>query len=277
MHSQRVLTALAAGPLLLGAILWGGIGTFNMLIGIMALMCLYEYYHAVFPGNGFIKAAGIISGLLPIVCVMCWHNILPVTAAIYAIFLISILIFLVTYSRWSNCLESWALFVTGALYISICSLHLVLIRGLPDGLSWILFLLVVIFSGDSGAYYIGKLLGKKKLCPVISSGKTVAGAAGGLLLNLMAGFVMWFSLLRHVDPRFIVPLVLLLGAVGQAGDLAESMIKRAAGVKDSGTILPGHGGIFDRVDALLLASPLLYWILILAGRFYLFGITERAI
>lgn len=277
MHSQRVLTALAAGPLLLGAILWGGTGIFNMLIAVMASMCLYEYYHAVFPDDIPIATVGIFSGILPVACVIFRHDTQYVTAAVYVIFLISILIFIFTYSRWPNCFESWAFFVTGALYIGICSVHFVLIRDFPDGIAWTVFLFIVIFSGDSGAYYMGKALGKKKMCPAISSGKTIVGALGGLLFNILAGVVMWFILLRHIDPRFIVPMVIALGAAGQLGDLAESMIKRAAGVKDSGAVLPGHGGVFDRVDALLLASPLLYWILVLAGHFHLFGVTERFI
>ncbi len=277
MHRQRILTALAAGPLLLAAILWGGSSLFNMIVVLMASMCLYEYYHAVFPGNIPVACAGIASGLIPVLSVIAYGNTAPVAPAVYSVLLISVSIFIFTYSKWQNCFESWAFFVLGALYISICALHLVLIRGFADGVSWILFIAVVIFSGDSGAYYIGRALGKKKLCPSISGGKTVAGAVGGLVLNVLAGLIMWFIVLRQVDPRFIVPLVILLGAAGQLGDLAESIIKRASGVKDSGSFLPGHGGVFDRVDALLLSAPLLYWILVLAGHFHLFGITERLI
>jgi len=275
MHSQRILTALAAGPLLLAAILWGGCGLFNMIVAAMAAMCLFEYYHAVFPGNIFMACAGIAAGLIPVVSVIVWQSLIPVVPAVYAVLLLSVFVFIFTYSRWQNCFESWAFFLLGAFYVSICSLHLILIRGFSDGVAWIIFVSVVIFSGDSGAYYIGRAIGRKKLCPAISSGKTMAGAAGGLLLNVLAGIIMWFILLRHIDPRFIVPLVLLLGAVGQLGDLAESVIKRASGVKDSGSFLPGHGGFFDRVDALLLSAPLLYWILVLAGHFHLFGVTER--
>jgi phosphatidate cytidylyltransferase len=277
MHSKRILTALAAGPLLLGIILWGGSGLFNLLILLVAAACLYEYYHAVFPGNRPVAAAGIVSGLLSVLSVIIWDSTCQVALVFYAVFLLSIILFLITYSSWKNCLESWAMFTLGALYIGTCALHLVLIRAFDQGVSWILFLTVVIFCGDSGAYYLGKALGKTKLCPSISSGKTVAGAVGGIFLNVLSGLLMWFIVLRDIDPRFIVPLVILLGLVGQMGDLAESVIKRAAGVKDSGAVLPGHGGIFDRVDALLLAAPMLYWILLLVAHMHLFGITERLI
>ncbi len=275
MHRQRILTALVIGPLLLLAILYGGIWLFNNIVCIMAGLCLYEYYHAVFPGDMLALVGGVIAGLAPVVSVMIWHDTFAVAPAVYLVLLSSACLFIFTHSHWEKCFESWALFLFGALYISVCALHVILIRGFADGISWVLFLIVVICSGDSGAYYIGKALGKRKLCPAISSGKTVAGAIGGLALNLLAGVIMWFIVLRHVDPRFIIPLVLLLGAVGQVGDLAESVIKRASGVKDSSSLLPGHGGVFDRVDALLLAAPLLYWILVIAGRFHMFGITER--
>ncbi len=277
MHRQRILTALTAGPLLLSAILWGGSGLFNMIVTATAGICLYEYYSAVFHTETTITVAGIITGLIPVIAVIVGQGTTVLAPAIYVVLLTSISIFLATYSRWENCLERWACFILGALYIGTCALHLLLIRGFADGVAWILFLIVVIFSGDSGAYYIGRAMGKKKLCPAISSGKTVAGAVGGLLLNIISGMIMWFILLRHVDPRFVVPLVILLGAVGQIGDLAESIIKRASGVKDSGSLLPGHGGLFDRVDALLLSAPLLYYILVIAGHFHLFGITERLI
>ena len=153
----------------------------------------------------------------------------------------------------------------GAAYVGFCAAHMVLMREMPGGREWILFLLVTVFSGDAGAYYVGKGIGRRKLCPALSSGKTVEGAVGGVLLNLAAALVLWSVLFRHLDLRLLLFLAVAMGIVGQAGDLAESIIKRSAGIKDSGTLLPGHGGIFDRVDAVLLAAPLLYWGLKLAG------------
>ncbi len=277
MHRQRILTALFAAPVLAAAIFWGGAGLFSCIVLLMSAGCLYEYYRAVFQGGTAVAACGIVAGLLPVASLVAWHDATFVLPALYLVFLASIIFFLLTYSMWENCLQSWALFVLGSLYIGICALHLILVRRLDNGVAWTMFLAVVIFSGDSGAYYIGRAMGRKKLCPSISGGKTVAGAVGGLLLNIFAGLVMWFVMLRQVDPRFIVPLVLLLGVTGQFGDLAESVIKRAAGVKDSGHVLPGHGGLFDRVDALLLAAPMLYWILVLVAHFRLFGLNERLI
>ena len=151
----------------------------------------------------------------------------------------------------------------GITYIGVCAAHLGLLRYLPMGREWVLFLLVTIFGGDAGAYYVGKGIGRHKLCPKISNGKTIEGAIGGLAVNAMAALFIWYIALRDIDPRILVPLALVIGAIGQVGDLAESIVKRSAGVKDSGKILPGHGGMFDRIDALLLAAPFLYWFLFL--------------
>jgi len=143
------------------------------------------------------------------------------------------------------------------LYISIpLSLLLVLDRH-PQGVMWVFFLLVVIFACDCGAFYCGRLFGKHKLHPIISPGKTWEGAAGGTIFSLIASF--WFLQivpLRKFDAGAMV-FVLILAVAGQIGDLCESMIKRHYGVKDSGGLLPGHGGVLDRIDSLLFAIPVL--------------------
>jgi phosphatidate cytidylyltransferase len=112
--------------------------------------------------------------------------------------------------------------------------------------------------GDTGAYYAGSYLGRHKLCPAVSPKKTIEGAVGGLTASLLIAF--FYKLL--FIPALSIPAVLLfaavVGAVGQVGDLFESEFKRAAGVKDSGRLLPGHGGFLDRIDALLFAIPTAY-------------------
>ena len=144
------------------------------------------------------------------------------------------------------------------LYVSLPLALLLLIDRHPRGNLWILFLLAVIFLGDTGAFYFGRFFGKRKLYASVSPGKTWAGAFGGLLFSVLSG--LFFSQLFRLG-EFPLKTGLLagcLGVCGQIGDLVESMIKRSAGVKDSGRILPGHGGMLDRVDALLFAIPVLY-------------------
>jgi phosphatidate cytidylyltransferase len=128
----------------------------------------------------------------------------------------------------------------------------------PQGNMWIFFLLSVIFAGDTGAFYSGKLFGKHKLYERISPKKTWEGAVGGLLCSIIAAF--WFlRILRiHQFDLAALALVIVLSVTGQIGDFAESMLKRSSGVKDSSQLLPGHGGILDRIDGLLFAVPVLY-------------------
>ncbi|MEE9240453.1 MAG: phosphatidate cytidylyltransferase [bacterium] len=131
-----------------------------------------------------------------------------------------------------------------------------------DGRELIIFLLVVVWANDIGAYYFGRALGRRKLAPSISPGKTVEGAIGGLASGVVAGaaLAVWIG-----EPGggmlILVSVSLLLGLFAQAGDLFESLFKRAAGAKDSGALIPGHGGILDRIDGLLLAAPPFYYFL----------------
>jgi phosphatidate cytidylyltransferase len=121
-----------------------------------------------------------------------------------------------------------------------------------------LFLLVVIFASDTGAFYFGRFFGRHKLHERISPGKTWEGAIGGLLSSIFVSFAFFKAIpFNRVDLK-IVLLAASLCVAGQVGDLAESMLKRNHGVKDSGRILPGHGGILDRIDGLLFSTPLLY-------------------
>lgn len=231
-----------------------------VLLGATAF-CLYEYFALCFPRRWVIQCFGIMLGLFPLFSVLLWGDPEFIVPAVYAALLGSAILFIVSYSSWSNITWNWAAFFMGIAYVGVCSAHVGLLRYMPMGKEWVLFLLVTVFCGDAGAYYVGKGIGRRKLCPNVSKGKTVEGAAGGLILNAIAALFFWFVLLKETDLRVLVPLALVIGAVGQVGDLVESMVKRSAGVKDSGRILPGHGGILDRVDAVLLASPLLYWIL----------------
>jgi phosphatidate cytidylyltransferase len=127
-----------------------------------------------------------------------------------------------------------------------------------DGKIWIFFLLSVIFASDTGAFYFGKFLGKHKLYAAISPNKTWEGAVGGLLSSIIVALLFLRILKFHQFSLTIVILALALSIAGQTGDLAESMLKRNHGIKDSGKILPGHGGILDRIDGLLFSIPILY-------------------
>ena len=148
--------------------------------------------------------------------------------------------------------------VLGPVYIVLPLSLLWMIDLQPNGKLWIFFLLVVSFVNDTGAFYFGRLFGKHKLYEAISPGKTWEGAVGGMICTVIAA--LWFLQILRLHPiNFtMVTLIVLLSIVSQIGDLSESMLKRNHGVKDSGGILPGHGGLLDRIDGLLFSIPVLY-------------------
>ncbi|MGI9507260.1 MAG: phosphatidate cytidylyltransferase, partial [Geminicoccaceae bacterium] len=154
----------------------------------------------------------------------------------------------------------------GVLYLSVPLLAMVWLRALPEiGLVTILWLFFVVWSTDIMAYVVGRKVGGAKLAPSISPGKTWSGLLGGMAGAAIVGAVMSFAM----EPFRLLPSILLaagLAVVAQIGDLAESALKRQAGVKDSGGLIPGHGGLFDRIDGLLFAAPVLAVVMMLAGR-----------
>lgn len=157
-----------------------------------------------------------------------------------------------------NVIADTAAVAMGFLYIGLPLSLLVLVDRAPRGNLWIFFLLTVIFLGDTGAFYCGRLLGKHKLYVSVSPGKTWEGAVGGFVVSVLAGIIFSRIFDLHDSVWTVAMISGGIAVAGQVGDLAESMIKRNYGVKDSGTILPGHGGFLDRVDALLFAIPVCY-------------------
>ena len=145
--------------------------------------------------------------------------------------------------------------------------HLVALRtGFPQPLSAHLlsFFFLVLMGSDAGAYYTGRALGKRKLAPSISPGKTWEGSVGGLVAALAMAALAHFWFFRELPLRYMLPLAATMTVLGILGDLAESALKRGAGAKDAANILPGHGGILDRLDSLLFNAPLIYYF----ARFY---------
>jgi phosphatidate cytidylyltransferase len=153
----------------------------------------------------------------------------------------------------------------GVLFVGTTFGSLILLRDLPDGWRWVFLLALVVWGGDTGAYYGGRAWGKRPLIPRLSPKKTVEGACAGVGASLVGGLIAWVWFLSGVSSLNLIEvaaLALLLGAIGQIGDLAESAVKRSAGAKDAGGLIPGHGGILDRMDGVTFAGPVLYAILL---------------
>jgi len=145
--------------------------------------------------------------------------------------------------------------------------HLVLIRdmkidNMEIGVGLIVLFIAIIWCGDTGAYAIGRLFGRHKLIPTISPGKTIEGTMGGLFFGILGGIAIKYVFLPEVIAlHHVIILGILLGIIGQTGDLGESLLKRNANMKDSGNLIPGHGGVLDRCDSMILTAPVFYYYL----------------
>ncbi|MFD2044136.1 phosphatidate cytidylyltransferase [Ornithinibacillus salinisoli] len=147
-----------------------------------------------------------------------------------------------------------------ALYVGMGFLYFHETRNAPDGLAYIFYVLVVVWATDTGAYFSGRSFGKRKLWPQISPNKTIEGAVGGILLATIVGVIYQLLFPLPVSMLTIIIVSVLVSIFGQVGDLIESAFKRHYHVKDSGDLLPGHGGILDRFDSLLFVFPMLHFI-----------------
>ncbi len=169
------------------------------------------------------------------------------------------LIFLWRFGDLQQTVQQLALLLFGFMYVPLLLGHFVLLRSLPFGREWIYLVLLIVMASDTGAYFSGISLGRHKLYPAISPNKSVEGSIGGLLGGLLAAFIVRYAFFPVLSAVDCLLLGLGLGAMSQLGDLFESMVKRACGVKDSGALFPGHGGILDRLDSLLFAFPLAFY------------------
>jgi phosphatidate cytidylyltransferase len=258
---KRIVTGLILGIAWILLLLYSPFFLFGLVVCVIGAVGLYEYFRMVFRDEEkrFVKW-GVICGLVPLAAAVGGH-IEWVALAVFVGLILAVAITLQTFSSLPNGFDFMAKLLFGVAYIGFCLSHLTLIRRLPDGVNWLIVLTAVIIASDSGAYYWGSWFGKRKLIPGISPGKTWAGALGGLIGGMMVAVVSAVWLLQTVDLVRLLFVGFLLVIFGMAGDLLESVIKRSAGVKDSGSWLAGHGGMLDRGDSLLLAAPALYYLI----------------
>lgn len=239
----------------------------GVLIGLIALFSIREYLRIIFgnddgPVSKTIRAISYIASVCIIISACC--------GSIESIFLMLVMNFtalslfvLARFSRIQGIFEIIAKQVMGVMYIPVSLAMLILIKGLEGGTLWVIWLLIVVFANDTGAFYTGTFFGRKKLSPSISPNKTIEGSIGGAVAGMVAGFIFCQLFFKDFHLSLItLPAAFVLAIAGQIGDLFESAMKRASSVKDSGRILPGHGGMLDRIDGLLLAIPLLYVFLV---------------
>lgn len=186
---------------------------------------------------------------------------LPTYCGFFTAFALSALLIIFFFARLEKPFETLIKTIFALVYVGFASAHLNLIMALESGAYWILILTTITAASDSGAYFVGKSLGKNKLCPTLSPGKTIEGFLGGLLFGTLGACVVALIVFDEINMVILALAAIVISALGVLGDLTESMLKRSMHVKDSGSILPGHGGILDRADSLLMTAPLFYYLL----------------
>lgn len=258
-HAKRWATGVIAVPILFLTIAYGSETIFALLIIIATLVGVAEYNRMVF-GTGLLreKVEMLAVALLILIAAAAGDRVLLVAILSFAVMAILMLNLLRIREEGLDMIRVGKV-ILGVMYVPLLMSHFILIRQEPAGIRWIFFILVLAFSGDIAAYYVGKGLGRRKLLPDVSPGKTVEGTIG-LVVGSITGCILFRQLFFPMLPVLHTVILGLVGSVaGQLGDLCESALKRAAGVKDSGTLLPGHGGILDRLDCLMFITPFVYY------------------
>ncbi|MFC2034002.1 phosphatidate cytidylyltransferase [Chloroflexota bacterium] len=269
MLKKRVLTA-ALGIPIITAIVWFGEPWFTLLIVIWGLMAVFEFYRLVENSTAspltyfglawtllFIlsRNSNLQAAIEPHFDISLLTPILLISAVILSIS------WFLSRPHKEKVLNSWAWTMTGIFYVGWLFSYLVAMRGLENGRNWVFFALFVTFASDTMAFFIGKTWGKIPLAPQISPKKTWEGAIGGIIGAILIS--MFFLLPTPIGLNFnwwhAIILGLLVSIFGQIGDLAESLFKRNMGVKDSSKLIPGHGGVLDRMDSIVFAVVVVYF------------------
>lgn len=266
MLRKRVATAAVLLPVLVASILYGKGQPYGwpflLVAGLAAVLCACEFSRMLLPGARS-TAAGVFLSL----GVFLGGALLPGALVLPAVLLCVLLAAFHVLPGAAGPAEKardGATLILGVVYLGGLLSMYPRTLFLPRGEHWVLLGILSVSAGDTLAYFTGRAIGKRKLAPAVSPNKTVEGGAGGLVGSVACAALYAHAFLPAVPAWYAAVVGCAVGAFGQGGDLFESMLKRAAGVKDSGTLFPGHGGVFDRVDGILAAGPALYLLAALA-------------
>jgi phosphatidate cytidylyltransferase len=254
----RILSALVLIPMALALVIYSTPPLFLLAIGILGTACLHEYFRLV-RAMGAPPQTWYGYASFWILLISLRFSSIPEPAVLSALIMAGFLAALWNSGSMRERVLGFMSTLMGVFYLVFCLYPAIPIRhDFQAGLQWIFILLAVIWAGDTGALAAGRTWGKTPFAPRISPKKTYEGAVGGLLSGVLAAVLLQLFLFKELPLFHVILLSVVLGAFGQLGDLAESMLKRAAGTKDSSRLIPGHGGVLDRVDSLLFALPVLY-------------------
>lgn len=258
MLKQRVGAALVFAPALLGLVWWGGVAL-EVTCACLSLLMLWEFLRlTVGPGKTILK---LLAYALTVVVVGTVLGRLPPSATDGLAPTITLALLIATLARpvpFESSFRNAALVALGVGYCGVLIPYLSRLRSLDEGLGLALAALFCTWGADTGAYFAGRYFGTRKLAPQISPAKTVEGAVGGLVAAIAIAFLIRALFGLSFNPFNTVMLGVIAGVLGVAGDLWESLLKRSAGAKDSSSLIPGHGGVLDRFDAVMFVAPSMF-------------------
>lgn len=256
----RELTAVVLSPLVIWIIGWSHPYVFDGTIALIAVLALHEFL-ALGTRKGYdMPVVLCILVMLFIIAAFIVEQV-SVEMGMFVTLLVIPASYVFRKTSIEQALPSSAVAVLATMYVGMLAGSMIRLRadfGPLIGPKLVFFLLLVVWLGDAGAYYTGKRLGKHKLSPRISPKKTVEGLIGGIVTSVITAVVIHFTFFPQIPLVHAVIVGIVLSISGVIGDLAESMWKRSADVKDSGTLIPGHGGFLDRFDSILFTAPILY-------------------
>jgi phosphatidate cytidylyltransferase len=274
---KRILTALVLIPAVLSVVFLGPHWLVTACTAGLAALAAWEYLGLAEQGGAKPPRIAVVVAIAALFAVN--YQFPDLTLAILMILSLGLLVYCTFRSQREQMMLDAAVSVFCLVYIGFTLLALPALREEANGPSLVTFLLCVVWAGDTVAYYVGRTLGRHKMAPRLSPNKTWEGAAASVAGSLLAagGLLALEHLLavRFDSAKLSFPeqiwywlvLAVLVNLAAQVGDLAESALKRSVGAKDSGTLLPGHGGVLDRIDALLLAAPVLWYAQVIHQRF----------
>lgn len=281
MTWKRVVTAAVLIPFAVGIVLWGSTAVLALAVALVTMLSLFEYFalgeaigHRAYRFwtagcallliyvqwlMGDIPTYNISGGLVAQQRIWYFGNGFPSQEAVLFLFVLGIAVLtLATKRPLVEALPAAGMSASGLILVAFPLSFAVRLHGTGrEGPTLLLFALVITWVGDSAAYFVGRSIGKHALAPHLSPKKTWEGTVASLVGSVVVAFI--FARFMNVPLRHLIAMAMLGNVAGQVGDLLESAYKRSAGIKDSGSILPGHGGVLDRIDALILAIPVVWY------------------
>ncbi len=262
IEKKKIRTGIVIVPPLIGIIVWGPSFILPLMVLVATFLGLREFYHLALPESKAVERfVGIGLGMMFTVLASFGK---PGAASLSVVFILLVLsvLFMGTSRDLALAIPHLGISLFGVLYIGFLLSHVAMTQSLPGGKRWALFLILTVWAGDICALLSGSLFGRHRLYPKISPKKTYEGLMGGIVGSIAVALAFGSLFLPGIGKPVLALLAAGIGILGQFGDFSESMIKRSAHVKDSGNLIPGHGGMLDRLDSFLFSSPFLYYSLI---------------